>query len=272
MLAVTLSALAPCPSASAANAGIATTVTTPKLSRCGSAVQRCGATLCPDGRQSHDQPRRQQAGRAIAVERRDATLRVWLQVLDSLSVPIPLGYCCADNSSPWGVYWRNFTMTPADNRTLAERLRAYIITGHNPDGPPPIKFHPRICDEAVNAIDSQSALLASAREALEELSKGDWAYQIQPIAAAMIIVRRALATLKAAGVECALTDAPPQARVRVSEDDIFKIICEERETFHREGPSKTTHDLWQRKAARRIKVAIETDSSLLAPADREEGR
>lgn len=45
----------------------------------------------------------------------------------------------------------------------------------------------------------------------------------------------------------------------ITEDQIFHIICDERETFHRDGPAKTTNDLWQRKAARRIFALITAD-------------
>ena len=41
------------------------------------------------------------------------------------------------------------------------------------------------------------------------------------------------------------------------EDKIFQIICEERETFHRAGPAKSTNDLWQRKAAKRIVSVVD---------------
>ena len=43
------------------------------------------------------------------------------------------------------------------------------------------------------------------------------------------------------------------------EDDVFKIICEERDRFERQGPAKTLDDLWQRKAARRITALVEQD-------------
>lgn len=42
----------------------------------------------------------------------------------------------------------------------------------------------------------------------------------------------------------------------MNEDKIFHIICDEREKFNREGPAKTTNDLWQRKAARRIMALV----------------
>lgn len=48
--------------------------------------------------------------------------------------------------------------------TLVERLRNFIVTGHNPDGPPAIKYHPAICDEAANALEQH---LSAARAFLE---------------------------------------------------------------------------------------------------------
>jgi hypothetical protein len=42
----------------------------------------------------------------------------------------------------------------------------------------------------------------------------------------------------------------------MTEDGIFKIICEEREKFHRESPGRTTNDLWQGKAAQRIAAYV----------------
>lgn len=44
---------------------------------------------------------------------------------------------------------------------ISQKLREYIVVGHNPDGPPSIKFHPQIADEAANRIDElESALRA----------------------------------------------------------------------------------------------------------------
>lgn len=39
-------------------------------------------------------------------------------------------------------------------RELIKRLRAYVITSHNPDGPPPIRTHPKIAEEAATAIET----------------------------------------------------------------------------------------------------------------------
>jgi hypothetical protein len=37
-----------------------------------------------------------------------------------------------------------------------------------------------------------------------------------------------------------------------TEDEIYGVVCEEYNRFHREGPAKSLADLWQRRAARRI--------------------
>ena len=61
----------------------------------------------------------------------------------------------------------------------------------------------------------------------------------------------------------------------ILEDKIFHIICDERETFHREGPAKTTNDLWQRQAARRIVSVIDeyiSDNAGMIAAVAENGR
>lgn len=50
-----------------------------------------------------------------------------------------------------------------DARAMVKRLRNCVVTGHNPDGPP-IKFHPRICDEAADLIEALSAPAPSEEE------------------------------------------------------------------------------------------------------------
>lgn len=42
-----------------------------------------------------------------------------------------------------------------------------------------------------------------------------------------------------------------------SEDEVYKIICEEWDNFRRNGPAKTLGGRWQRKAARRIMELFE---------------
>lgn len=53
-------------------------------------------------------------------------------------------------------------------KRLEKELRDYVITGHNPDGPPPIRFHPRICSEAADRIATLTKELAAMTESRDD--------------------------------------------------------------------------------------------------------
>lgn len=52
---------------------------------------------------------------------------------------------------------------------LAKRLRDYVVVGHNPDGPPSIKFHPKIADDAADEIERKDEVIAHLRLEAEML-------------------------------------------------------------------------------------------------------
>ena len=47
----------------------------------------------------------------------------------------------------------------------------------------------------------------------------------------------------------------------MTEEQVFNIICEEREAFQRLGPAKSMVELWQRKAAMRIMELANRDTA-----------
>lgn len=72
---------------------------------------------------------------------------------------------------------------------IVKRLRDLIITGHNPDGPPSIKYHPPIADEAADEIER---LRAALRRLLATINPGNAAEHSPECGCVIHEARRAL--------------------------------------------------------------------------------
>lgn len=77
--------------------------------------------------------------------------------------------------------------------TLVDRLRAFVVFAHTPDGPPPLEFQPRICIEAADTIDQVKAERDDALALASRLSGGEELQSLMALNNALVAERDALA-------------------------------------------------------------------------------